>query len=93
VSVGLRGFLHSMVLEGSCVVWCWMVPAPLLDGSSTSMCSMVLKCLSFQVAWSSRVLELDGPQGFMHSMVHDGPELYLFLMTSCVIWSSSNLAS
>jgi hypothetical protein len=86
VSVGLREFLHSMVLEGSCVVWCWMVPAPLLDGSSTSLCSMVLKCLS--IAWSSRVLELYGPQGFMHSlvttMVHEG---------SCVVWSISYLAS
>ena len=105
MSVGLRGFLHSMVLEGSCVVWCWMVPAPLLDGSSTSLCSMVLKCLS--IAWSSRVLELYGPQGFMHSMVHEGfcvvwsisylasygPEWYLILMTSYVIWSSRGLAS
>jgi hypothetical protein len=71
---------------------------------------MVLKCLS--IAWFSRVLELYGPQGFMHSMVHEGcqacvvwsisylasygPEgflCHLFLMTSCVIWSSRDLAS
>ena len=54
----------------------------MLYGAGWFLCSMVLKCLS--IAWSSRVLEMYGPQGFMHSMVHEG---------SCVVWSISYLAS